>query len=54
MQDLLGPSGRRLAGAWRSLPPHHEGDLAAEAFLVKVEGLLALAVEIQVGIERHS
>jgi len=35
VQDLLGPAWRRLAGHWRTLPCHHKGDLAAEAFLVR-------------------
>src|SRR5437773_9873868 len=54
MQNLLGPARWRLTRHWRTLPRHHEGDLAAEAFLVKVKSLLALAVEIQVRIQRHS
>src|SRR5262249_32707076 len=52
MQDLLGPARWRLTGHWRAVPRHHEGDLAAEASLVKAKGLLALSVEIQVRIQR--
>src|SRR5262249_15392691 len=44
---------RRLRGHWRTRPCHYEGDLAAEAFLVKLKSLLALAVKVKVGIQQH-
>src|SRR5215831_9074523 len=53
MQDLLGPTRRCLAGHRSTFPRHHEGDLASQAFLVKLKGLLALAVKVKVGIQRH-
>src|SRR5215469_2563633 len=53
MQDLLGPACWRLTGHWRTIPGHQEGDLAAEAFLVKTKCLLALTGEVRVSIQRR-
>src|SRR6516225_3430826 len=53
VQDLLGPTRRRLAGHRSTFPRHHKGDLASQAFLIKLKGLLALAVKVKVGIQRH-
>jgi hypothetical protein len=52
-KDLLGPTRRRLAGHGSTFPRYHEGDLASQAFLVKLKGLLALAIKVKVGIQRH-
>src|SRR5262249_29183585 len=46
VQDLLGPTRRRLTGHRGAFPRHHEGDLASQAFLIKPKGLFALAIKI--------
>ena len=54
MDDLLAPFRRHVAFGRRALMRHHHRDLAAEDLRIGFEGLLAIAVEGEVGIDLHA
>jgi hypothetical protein len=53
MHDLVLPFGRDEALGRRPGVGQHVLDLSAEDLLIELEGFLAVAVEKQVGVDRH-
>ena len=54
VHDLIEPLRRHMFGRRRTRVGKHGFDFAAEALLVELERLLALAVEYQVSIQLHA
>src|SRR5579863_10447774 len=54
VHDLPSPIRGNAIGHGRILMGHHDYDFAAQATFVKLEGGLALAVEVEVGIQLHT
>lgn len=54
VQNLVAPFRRHMRLGRRVLVSYHGDDLAAEHLLIDLEGLLTIAVEIQIGVYMHA